>query len=197
MTARALLLALALGLAGCGEGGEVAGAPPPQEPTAQDVGYFCGMTVPDHPGPKGQVFLAGESEPLWFSAVRDVLAFTLLPEEARPVAAIYVNDMARAENWERPEPGAWVEAGKAFYVIGSDRRGGMGEAAIVPFSERAAAERFRERHGGRIYGFAEVPSDLVLGGGEPLAQSPESEGQVTERPEPGADAMEGQDHERH
>lgn len=200
MKAPALLLALLLGLAGCGEGEQRAEAPPPQEPTLEDVGYFCGMAVPNHAGPKGQVFLAGEAEPLWFSSVRDVLAFTRLPEEAsRPVTAVYVNDMARAQSWEQPEPGTWVEAEKALYLIGSERRGGMGEAAIVPFSERAAAERFQAQYGGRIYAFAEVPGEAVLGGGlAPGAEPAEGAApQVSDRPEAAPAAEGGQGHDRH
>src|SRR3546814_11124339 len=89
-----LLLAAALlaTIAGCDGGGDVAALPPPQEPTVEAVGYYCGMTVTEHPGPKGQVFLKGTAEPLWFSSVRDTLAFTMLPGEPRTVAALYVQD---------------------------------------------------------------------------------------------------------
>ncbi|MEX2628854.1 MAG: nitrous oxide reductase accessory protein NosL [Tistlia sp.] len=172
---RSLLLALGLagGLAACDDDRQAAVAPPPQEPGPEAIGHYCGMTVADHPGPKGQVFLEGASEPLWFSSVRDVLAFTLLPEESKAVAAIYVNDMGLVEDWERPEPETWVAAQDAVYVVGSDLRGGMGAQETVPFSDRAAAERFRDRHGGEIFAFGAVPEDYVLGPGEgPPLQAP-------------------------
>jgi copper chaperone NosL len=165
---RALVLAgsLAAGLAACDGEGQVAEAPPPQEPGAEAVGYYCGMTVADHPGPKGQVFLEGRDDPLWFSSARDLLAFTMLPDESKAVAALYVNDMSRAQDWDRPDPGSWVRADEAVYVVGSDRRGGMGALETVPFSDRAAAERFRAQHGGSLFAFGEVPEEYVLGPGE-------------------------------
>jgi copper chaperone NosL len=161
--AGAVALVLALGLAACGDEPDVAEAPAPQEPSSAAIGYYCGMNVAEHDGPKGQLFLAGEATPLWFSSVRDTLAFTRLPEEPKTVTAIYVNDMGKAKTWATPEAGAWVEARAAVYVIGSDARGGMGAPEAVPFSERAAAEAFMDAHGGRIFAFDEVPEDFVLG----------------------------------
>jgi copper chaperone NosL len=121
------------------------------------------MNVLEHPGPKGQIILASRAEPVWFSSARDAFAFTLLPEEAKDIRAIYVSDMARAPSWEAPGAGNWVEARSAYFVIGSDRRGGMGAAETAPFSERAAAENFVERHGGRVVRFTDMPADYVLG----------------------------------
>lgn len=158
-----LALALVAVLAACGDESEVAEAPVPQEPTSEAVGRYCGMNVIDHEGPKGQIYVAGEAEPFWFTSVRDTLAFTRLPEEPKAIAAIYVNDMAKAKNWAEPEAGAWVEAREAHYVIGSNARGGMGAPEAVPFSDLAAAERFVEQNGGRIFTFDEVPREFVLG----------------------------------
>jgi len=45
-------------------------------------------------------------------------------------------------------------------------KGGMGSEEVVPFSERAAAEKFASKNGGRIVSFAEVPREYVLGSGE-------------------------------
>ena len=119
------------------------------------------MIVVDHLGPKGQVHIGGREEPIWFSSVRDAIAFTLLPEEPKNIAAIYVNDMGRA-SWDRPEPGTWIDARKAWYVIGSDRAGGMGAPEAVPFAVEHDAESFAGRHGGRIVAFAQVPENYVL-----------------------------------
>lgn len=157
-----LALGLIVALAACGEE-EVAEVPSPREPTREAIGHYCGMIVVDHAGPKGQIFLDGEEEPIWFSSVRDTLAFTMLPEEPRTVAAIYVNDMAKATNWDRPEPGAWVDAREAVFVVGSDARGGMGAPETVPFSDMAAAERFTSQHGGQIYRIGQIPERFVLG----------------------------------
>jgi copper chaperone NosL len=157
---RAALAALLL-LPACGEE-QTAEAPLPQELTREAIGYYCNMIVQDHPGPKGQIFLSDRPDPIWFSSVRDTIAYTLLPEEAKNIAAIYVNDMSRAV-WEAPEAGTWIKVEGAWYVIGSARRGGMGAPEAVPFSAQSAAEAFAARHGGEVVAFADIPADAILG----------------------------------
>jgi copper chaperone NosL len=149
--------------AGCDGREEVAAAPAPEEYGGEAIGYFCHMLLAEHGGPKGQVHLARRSEPLWFSSVRDTVAFTLLKEEPKDVAAIYVNDMSQAKNWEQPEPGTWIDAHAAWFVIGSSRVGGMGLPEAVPFGVEADATAFAAAHGGRIVRLAEIPADYVLG----------------------------------
>ncbi|MFO1114019.1 MAG: nitrous oxide reductase accessory protein NosL [Rhodospirillales bacterium] len=167
---RVLVLAVALLgglLAGCGEQQAAKPLPPPHTLTATAVGKYCGMTLVEHPGPKGQILLAGQAAPVWFSSARDAIAFTLLPEEAKDIRAIYVSDMAKAPGWTDPGPDNWVEARSAVFVIGSQVRGGMGAEETVPFSDRGAAERFVAEHDGRLVSLAEIPRDYVLGSGEP------------------------------
>ena len=154
-----LLVALTF-LAGCGEETQVA-RQAPLEPTRADIGYYCNMIVVDHPGPKAQLFLKGAEEPIWFSSVRDAIAFTLLPDEPKAISAIYVNDMTEAD-WEKPEAGTWISAEAAIYVISSNRRGGMGALETVPFGDREAAAAFAAEFGGKIVALKDVPQDYVL-----------------------------------
>lgn len=135
--------------------------PAPVEITREDIGYYCNMIVADHLGPKGQVHIGGRDEPVWFSSVRDTIVFTLLPEEPKNIAAIYVNDMGRA-SWDRPEAGTWIDARKAWYVVGSEKRGGMGAPEAVPFAQKSDASTFVGRHGGQVVAFDGVPRDYVL-----------------------------------
>jgi copper chaperone NosL len=158
-----------LALVGCGEK-EAAKLPPPHQMTAEAVGRYCGMNVLEHPGPKGQIFAASLIEPVWFSSVRDTLAFTMLPDEPKDIQAIYVTDMGKAPSWEKPGADNWVEARKAQFVIESRAKGGMGGNEAVPFSERSAAEKFVAENGGRIVAFADVPRDYVLGSGDEKTQ---------------------------
>ena len=148
-------------LAGCGEDDEVVAKPAPVEPTREASGHYCGMILLDHSGPKAQVHLPDEPEPVWFSSVRDAIAFTMLPEEPRNFTAIYVNDMGVAQ-WAAPEPGTWIDANGAWYVIGSDRMGGMGVPEAVPFATRDAAEGFVAAHGGRIVALTDVPESYIF-----------------------------------
>lgn len=162
-------IAAFMALAGCSDDDEAV-VPKPVALTETAIGHYCGMNVLEHPGPKGQVMLGQIPEPIWFSSARDVVAFTMLPEEPKDISAIYVSDMANASSWEEPGAENWVDARQAFYVIGSSLRGGMGASETVPFSTEAAAAEFASRNGGQVVGFAEIPRDYVLGADEPPTQ---------------------------
>jgi copper chaperone NosL len=151
----------ALALAGC-DNAEVAKAPPPAKLTRDATGHYCRMIVLDHKGPKGQIHIAGKKKPVWFSSVRDTVAFTMLPEEPKRITAIYVNDMTDTP-WDRPGPDTWIDAKKALYVIGSSKRGGMGAAEAVPFKGEAAAKAFAAKFGGRVVAFDKIPRKYILG----------------------------------
>ncbi len=172
---------IALSLAGCKDE-KTAALPKPVEPTADSVAHFCNMAVLDHPGPKGEIFLKGKTEPVWFASVRDTFAFTMLPEEPKDIAAIYVTDMGKAEGWLKPEPGFWVEAHAASYVLGSTYDGGMGGREAVPFAKQEDAARFVARFGGHLARFGEVPEDYVLGPDPSPAEQAEAPGHSHKMP---------------
>ena len=159
----AALLLAALFASGCDREQQPAAPPAPVEVHAEATGHYCGMLVAAHEGPKGQIHLASRAQPVWFTSVRDTIAFTRLPEEPRDIAAIYVNDMARSRHYEQPDAGAWVDARQAWFVVESEMRGGMGAPEAVPFSDAQAAEAFRARHGGRVLRLADIPDAYVLG----------------------------------
>jgi copper chaperone NosL len=151
-------------MAGCDRDTALSGAAPAAVALhAEATGHYCGMLLSAHEGPKGQIHLASRTQPVWFSSVRDTIAFTRLPEEPRDIAAVYVSDMARSQYYEQPDPNAWVEARAAWFVVESEMRGGMGAPEAVPFSDAQAAEAFRARHGGRVVKLADIPDSYVLG----------------------------------
>ncbi len=154
-------------LAACGEEERAAPPPPPAELTSEAIGHYCGMTVAEHTGPRGQAWVAGIDQPYWFSSVRDAIAFTMLPEEPDAIAAIWVSDMAKAEDWDNPR--VWVEARQAHFVIDSDRAASMGQKEAIPFSDPVAASDFAQRHGGRVVSFDQIPRNYILGGDEASA----------------------------
>lgn len=171
----ALVLAGAL-LAACSKSEAPVAAPAPVEIGSdarfEAIGYYCGMELAEHSGPKGQIHLASRAQPLWFSSVRDTIAFLRLPEEPRDIVAVYVNDMGRAGNWEQPEAGTWVDARSAWYVTDSQVRGGMGAPEAIPFSQAQAAEAFRDRHGGQVVRLEQIPDLYVLGPVELVPSAP-------------------------
>ncbi len=147
-------------LAGCSkEGARV--VPAAHTLTADATGHYCGMLLAEHAGPKGQILLAGRDTPIWFTSVRDTLTFLALPEEAKNVAAVYVSDMAQAPSWERPGADNWILAADAFFVVDSDRQGGMGGAEAVPFSTETAAEAFIKQYHGRVVRLDEASKSVV------------------------------------
>ncbi len=137
----------------------------PQEP-GNAIGYFCHMTVVNHSGAKAQLFLKKKQDkPLWFSTIRDIFIYVNSPEEDQRIAAIYVNDMGKA-NWDNPEAGTWINAYDAHYVINSSRLNGMGGKAIVPFSDLEKAKEFINNYGGEIKSFDEVPESYIFSTGD-------------------------------
>ena len=158
--AATMLLAI---LAACGGDERRAEAPPPpQAITTEAVGHYCGMALNEHIGPKGQIYLQGRDTPVWFSAIKQVFAYTVLPEEPKAISAIYVNDMAGAERGQQPDPAAWIDARHAYYVIESRYIGGMGAEDAMPFAQLAQAEAFAHIHGGRVAAFNDVPESYIF-----------------------------------
>jgi len=157
-----LLPLLLLILAACQD--QAAQSVTPVALTPETTGHYCQMNLTEHPGPKGQVHLDGlPGAPLFFSQVRDAIAYARLPERDHRILAIYVSDMgAPGATWEEPGPANWIPAEQAFYVIGSDLAGGMGAAELVPFSDESKAQTFATRHGGRILPLSGIPDDAVI-----------------------------------
>ncbi|SDA95459.1 nitrous oxide reductase accessory protein NosL [Sinorhizobium sp. NFACC03] len=159
---RVVLLAAALALlSACKE--DVPQSIVPQDMTPETLGHYCQMNLLEHPGPKAQVFLEGSPAPLFFSQVRDAIAYARGPEQIAPILVIYVNDMGAAgATWDQPGDGNWIAADKAFYVVGSARRGGMGAPEAVPFSSRDGAAAFVLAEGGQVLALADITDAMVL-----------------------------------
>lgn len=126
------------------------------------VGHYCGMNLIEHPGPKGQIYVHGRDAPVWFTDIKQVFAYTLLPEEPKGISAIYVHDMSKAKDWSQPEANSWIDARQAFYVIESKFIGGMGAEDALPFGDKAKADEFVKEHGGRVVGFEDMPENYIL-----------------------------------
>lgn len=159
MKVLALLIALSL-LAACRE---EAAAPEPVKMIREATGHFCQMNLHEHAGPKAQVHLDGlPGAPLFFSQVRDAIAYQRMPEQSHAITAIYVQDMGAAESWEDPGEGHWIPAERAHFVLGSRRVGGMGAPETVPFSDAGVARAFARENGGEVLRLAQVPDAAVL-----------------------------------
>jgi len=156
------LLPLAL-VAGCKEDEAAQGnLPDPMVLTEDAAGHYCQMVILEHQGPKAQVHLEGFPAPLWFSQVRDGLAYLKSPEQSAEIRVLYVNDMGEAASWFEPGADNWIDAKTAYYVVGSDAVGGMGAPEIAPFSDPAKAEEFASAHGGEVVRLSGISAETVL-----------------------------------
>lgn len=135
----------------------------PRDMNAETLGHYCQMNLLEHPGPKAQLFLEKNPDPLFFSQVRDAIAYARAPEQVAPIVAIYVNDMGRSgATWETPGDGNWISAEKAFYVVQSRRQGGMGAPETIPFATREKADAFARAEGGRVLAYGDITDAMVL-----------------------------------
>ncbi|WP_417846022.1 nitrous oxide reductase accessory protein NosL [Thalassospira povalilytica] len=136
--------------------------PPPVAMTEEAVGHFCQMDILEHAGPKAQIHLDGLPYPLFFSQVRDGIAYERMPEQNYKISAIYVSDMSKAHDWENVGRENWIPASSAHYVVASTMTGGMGASELVPFSDQDDARKFVARHGGQIMRLDDIDDALVL-----------------------------------
>lgn len=135
--------------------------PAPVAMTGDALGHYCQMYLSDHGGPKAQIHLKGIEDPIWFAQVSDAVAFLHDPERPADVAAIYVNDMAKARSWSDVGIENWIPAEGAFYVINSKQMGGMGTREAIPYSTREAGEVFAGAEGGVVVAIADIPDAYV------------------------------------
>lgn len=162
MKTKAALLVALIVLAGCSDD-TTSSIPKAVTMTEEALGHYCQMNLTEHPGPKAQVHLDGIVEPLFFSQVRDAIAYQRMPEQSHAIRTVYVSDMgAPAASWEEPGVDNWIPADKALFVVGSRIRGGMGAPELVPFSARQKAEAFAAENGGEIRELAQIEDEDVL-----------------------------------
>lgn len=127
------------------------------ELTREHACAVCGMITVDLPGAKAQIhYKNGKIDT--FCCTLHMFSFYLQPDSPKNMSAIYVNDMGKAD-WEQSK-GQWIDAKKAFYIVGGDVIGPHGEA-LVPFSVLKDAETYVNDHGGKIIRFDEVTMGML------------------------------------
>lgn len=157
-----LIVLIALAVTACREEGAQDTTAVPLSTGA--VGHYCQMELLEHAGPKAQAHLAGlPGAPLFFSQVRDVVAYMRMPEQSHEIVAVWVNDMGAPDaTWDTPGAANWIAAQDAVYVVGARVVGGMGAPELVPFSTSAAAAEFTRMNGGEVMRLDEIPDSAVL-----------------------------------
>lgn len=162
---RAVFVALCAAglLAACSNGDGGSAQVVPIEIDRSTACALDGMLLADYAGPKAQIHYEDTAQPDFFCDTVEMFNIYLTPEQARRVIALYVQDMGKAD-WDRPE-GHWIDARRAYYVVGSKRLGSMGPT-IASFAAEADARQFATTHGGKLLRFDEVKPEMVtLDGG--------------------------------
>ena len=114
----------------------------------------CGMTVVRYPGPKGMLTSGGERKP--FCSARALLC----EMKAKGLTAGgFVHDAGKTD-WAHPDDEALIAASDAWYVYASQKKAVMGPS-LAPFSDKRAAEDFRAAHGGTLYRFEDITTDIL------------------------------------
>lgn len=148
------LFGVALLLSGCGQSNTEA---QPAEIARDTICALDGMVLQDFPGPKAQILYdRGERE--FFCDTKEMFSILLRPEQKKRIVAVYTQDMGKAD-WTHPQ-GYWIDARKAFYVVGSKREGSMGPT-IASFASEQDASAFAGQYGGKVLPFGQVTLDMA------------------------------------
>ena len=153
----ALSAALGWGLVACDQAPQAQALAPVEIDRATSC-ELDGMLLADYPGPKAQVFYAGQENPRFFCDTVELFNILLAGEQVRTPKAVFVQDMGQAD-WQEPR-GHWIDAKAALYVLGSKRHGSMGPT-IASFAQEADAVKFAAEYGGKVLRFGEITADMV------------------------------------
>ncbi|MEW6519476.1 MAG: nitrous oxide reductase accessory protein NosL [Thermodesulfobacteriota bacterium] len=116
----------------------------------------CGMFVAKYPNWVTQIRDSAGNVRL-FDGFKDLLAYYFDPgafggDSKLTAEEIWVKDYYTL---------AWLDGRKAYYVVGSDVYGPMGEE-FVPFQDKSAAESFlKDHHGQKLLSFPDITREMV------------------------------------
>ena len=123
----------------------------------------CGMLVREQPAPRAQAIFRDATRAFVCSPA-ELIQLIAAPSAHGKPAALFVEtvapDVDPAQLGAAPSH-AWIDAQRAWYVVGVPRSGVMG-TPLLAYAERSAAERVAARFGGRVADWA-ASRAVVLG----------------------------------
>jgi nitrous oxide reductase accessory protein NosL len=129
----------------------------PVKPTKEDKCPVCGMFVYKYPDWLAEIILKDESVD-FFDGAKDLFRYYFglrkykLGKAKKDIAAIYVTEYYEIK---------LIDARKAFFVVGSDVYGPMGNE-LIPFAMEEDARTFMKDHKGkRILQFEEITPLMI------------------------------------
>jgi nitrous oxide reductase accessory protein NosL len=136
-----------------------AASPVLPKPTPRDKCPVCGMFVAKYPDFAAQVTFY-DGAVFYFDGVKDMMKFYFRLDRYSPgrkqadITAIHVTDYYRVTP---------IDGFRAYYVIGGDVYGPMGQE-LIPFEKEAEAGEFLKDHRGeRILTFRDITPDVIKG----------------------------------
>jgi len=116
----------------------------------------CGMFIYKYP--KWVATIKVEKHTHYFDGVKDMMKFYIFdvdfPYDRNKISQMEVTDFYTLKA---------IEAKEAFYVIGSNVYGPMGNE-LIPFSTKKAAQNFKKDHNGeKIILFSDITPKLIMG----------------------------------
>ncbi|RJQ80872.1 MAG: nitrous oxide reductase accessory protein NosL [Desulfobacteraceae bacterium] len=131
--------------------------PKPASPGKKDKCPVCGMFVYKYPDWVGQISFA-DGKTFFFDGAKDLFKYYFNVAKYNPgKTAADIAVMRVTEYYDMQI----INARAAFYVIGSDVFGPMGKEPI-PFKTQAAAEEFKNDHGGtKILTFDQISRAVI------------------------------------
>ena len=126
-------------------------------PTAQDKCPVCGMFVAKYPDWTTAIRFKDGSH-VFFDGAKDMFKYLLDPKRYQPanskedIGAVLVKEYYKL---------LWIDARKAWYVLGSDVFGPMGKE-LIPLETEADAKEFMKDHKGkRMIRFSDVETEVI------------------------------------
>lgn len=127
------------------------------KPTVKDKCPVCGMFVAKYPDWLTAVQL-GDGSYVYFDGAKDMFKYLHDPKKYTPagkreaIRAVLVMDYYSL---------SWIDARKAWYVVGSDVYGPMGRE-LIPLEKEADAREFMKDHKGlKIIRFSEATPEVI------------------------------------
>lgn len=129
---------------------------------SSDECHLCGMLITHFDGPKGEVFRKEQGQKVFkFCSTRDMFSYYLDPENKRNVSQILVHDMSKMP-WgsDSIDDKYFIDAKKAWFVVGSEKTGAMGKT-LASFSLELDAKAFSTEFGGKVIAFSDINQDSL------------------------------------
>ncbi|MBZ0156723.1 MAG: nitrous oxide reductase accessory protein NosL [Alphaproteobacteria bacterium] len=137
--------------------GAACGEQKPVSPTQKDKCAVCGMFVAKYPDWVAQI-LFKDGSAAFFDGPKDMFRYYFDMEKYAPSRSRADIDALYVKEYYSLTP---IDAGRAFFVAGSDVYGPMGKE-LVPFGKEADAKEFMKDHKGkRILRMKEITPDVV------------------------------------